>query len=241
MQSKQLFSALLASLATIAAFALGGCTTTSRTPTDASFVFVYLKSGPKSGQGDAETRQKMFAGHMGNIKRLADEGKLVIAGPFAKPTDKAWRGVLVLDVPTAAEAMTLAATDPGVQAGEFVAEPHEMRASSVLRRTGEFERAMLAETKEAQPEPGKPPPNIRAYVMLTPEDYRKASRAVERSAYRDKVVWCGPFKNDPRGIIVLDATDAGEVRAALPDFGSCAIDGWWSTKSLTSLMTHHHK
>lgn len=241
MQTRPLLSALLSSLTAIAVLVLGGCATRSRTPTDASFVFVYLKSGPTSGQGDVETRQKMFAGHMGNIQRLANEGKLVIAGPFAKPADKAWRGVLVLDVQTVAEAQELAATDPGVQAGEFVAEPHEMRASSVLRRCGEFERAMLAEARPAPSEPGKPPPNIRAYVMLTPENYEKALRAVERSAWRDKVVWCGPFKSNSRGIIVLDAVDAGEVRAGLAGAGPCAIDGWWSTTSLTGLMATHNK
>lgn len=241
MRTSPFFSALLAMLAVLSAFTLGGCASASRAREDASFVFVYLKSGLTSGQGDAEARQKMFAGHMGNIKRLADEGKLVIAGPFAKPADKAWRGVLVLDVATAAEAEALAATDPGVQAGEFVAESHEMRASSVLRRTGEFERAMLAEQKEVPPEAGKPPPNIRAYVMLTPEDYPRASRAVARSAWRDKVVWCGAFKKVGRGIIVLDAGDAGEVRAGLVDAGACAIDGWWSTNSLTRLMNAYHK
>lgn len=234
-------SLLLATLCVIAALAIGGCARSSRVEGDASYVFVYLKSGPKSGQGDKETRQRMFAGHMGNIQRLADEGKLIIAGPYAKPADPTWRGVLVIDVPTAAEAQALAATDPGVQAGEFVAEAHEMRASSVLRRTGEFERAMRAESKPSQPEPGKPPPNIRAYVMLTPKDYRQFWRALDRSSWRDKVVWCGRFKEDTRGIIVLDATDASEVRTALADAGPCAIDGWWSSAALDRLMTAHNK
>ncbi|MBU6414587.1 MAG: hypothetical protein KGS45_14110 [Planctomycetes bacterium] len=51
---------------------LTGCASNSSSRADADYVFVYLKSGPKSGQGDKETRQKMFAGHMGNIQRLAD-------------------------------------------------------------------------------------------------------------------------------------------------------------------------
>lgn len=241
MQRNPIVSPLLAALTLAMAFLIGGCASTSRAPADTPFVFVYLKSGPTSGQGDAETRQKMFAGHMGNIQRLANEGKLVIAGPFAKPTDKTWRGVLVLDVPTAAEAQALAATDPGVQAGEFVAESHEMRASSVLRRTGELERAMLAEAKSAAPEPGKLPPNIREYVMLTPANYERCLREIERSAWRNKIVWCGAFKPDPRGVIVLDATNATEIRAGLSDVGECAIDGWWSTKSLTGLATLPHK
>jgi uncharacterized protein YciI len=36
---------------------------------------------------DKEARQKMFAGHFANIKRLAAEKKLVLAGPLMAVND----------------------------------------------------------------------------------------------------------------------------------------------------------
>ena len=44
-----------------------------------AYVFVILKTGPKTDQTKEESA-KLFAGHMANIKRLAAEGKLVLAG-----------------------------------------------------------------------------------------------------------------------------------------------------------------
>ncbi|MBI3758189.1 MAG: hypothetical protein HY269_00335, partial [Deltaproteobacteria bacterium] len=58
--------------------ALAGCSTRA----DASYVLVYLKTGPQNANKSAEERQKIFQGHMDNIHRLADEKKLIIAGPF---------------------------------------------------------------------------------------------------------------------------------------------------------------
>lgn len=213
---------------------LTGCASNSSSRADADYVFVYLKSGPKSGQGDKETRQKMFAGHMGNIQRLADEKKLVIAGPFAKPTDKTWRGILVMDVAKTEEASALAATDPGVQAGEFVADAHAMRATRGLRNLLEFEAEMKRQAKDEPQVPGQPPKNIRGYVMVTCEDFDRANAALKQSTLRDAVVWQGRFSGT-RGVIVLDATDTEAVRGTLKDAGTCAIDGWWSTVSLVRL------
>lgn len=214
---------------------LVGCAGPSMARHDADYVFIYLKSGPNSGQGEKDARQKMFAGHMANIQRLADEKKLVIAGPFAKPADRTWRGILVMDVAKTDEAMTLAASDPGVQAGEFVAEAHAMRASGLLRNLLDIEAQLKRETKDEPVAPGQPPKNIRGYVMMTCDDFERASTAVKRSTMGNAVVWSGRFKGTGRGVIVLDATDAEKVREAVKDAGACAIDGWWSTVSLMRL------
>ncbi len=47
-----------------------------------NYVFVILKTGPKDAAIKGKDRAAIFAGHMANIKRLADEGKLAVAGPF---------------------------------------------------------------------------------------------------------------------------------------------------------------
>ena len=93
------------------------------------YILVLLKTGPHRVP-DGPARDEMFKGHFANIKRLADEGKLVLAGPFGDPGD--WRGMFVFAVETPEEAAKLVAADPVVQSGEMVAEYHKLYASAAL-------------------------------------------------------------------------------------------------------------
>src|SRR5207248_10122452 len=54
------------------------------------YFFVMLSSGPNRSQ-DSITANKIQEGHMNNMKRLAQMGKLVVAGPFAD--DSNWKGI----------------------------------------------------------------------------------------------------------------------------------------------------
>ena len=63
------------------------------------YVLCILKTGPKDAEITGEARKEIFAGHFANIGRLADEGKLAVAGPFGK-NDKAYRGLYVFNVAT---------------------------------------------------------------------------------------------------------------------------------------------
>src|SRR5688500_450617 len=54
------------------------------------YVLCILTTGPKDSEIQGEERKQVFAGPFANIGRLADEGKLAVAGPFGK-NDKAFR------------------------------------------------------------------------------------------------------------------------------------------------------
>ncbi len=87
-----------------------------------SYVFCILKTGPKDSEiKDAKQRSEIFAGHMANMKRLGDEGKLALAGPFGK-NDRAYRGIFIFNVKTVEEAQKLVETDPVISSGMMVAE-----------------------------------------------------------------------------------------------------------------------
>lgn len=85
------------------------------------YVLCILKTGPKSAEIKGKEREEIFAGHFANITRLADEGKLAVAGPFGD-NDKSYRGLYIFNVATVAEAEQLVILDPAVKAGVFVAE-----------------------------------------------------------------------------------------------------------------------
>lgn len=98
------------------------------------FVFCILKTGPKDAEiKDKKLRDEIFAGHMANIKRLAAEGKLALAGPFGK-NDRTYRGLFIFNVATVEEAQKLVDTDPVIKSGMMVAEltPWYGSAATVL-------------------------------------------------------------------------------------------------------------
>jgi len=86
-----------------------------------TYVLCILKTGPKDAEIKGDERKAIFAGHFANIGKLADEGKLAVAGPFSK-NDKAWRGLYIFNVTTIEEAEKLVQLDPAVKAGVFVPE-----------------------------------------------------------------------------------------------------------------------
>jgi uncharacterized protein YciI len=94
-----------------------------------SYVLVVLKSGPKR-MPDGPERDAMFQGHFANMKRLSEEGKLALAGPF--DGEDGWRGLFIFAVAEIEEARRLVDTDPVIANGEMVAELHKLYGSAAL-------------------------------------------------------------------------------------------------------------
>ena len=83
------------------------------------YVIAFLKKGPNRDRSKEESAA-LQAAHMENIGRLAEAGKLVLAGPFLDDGDL--RGIYIFDVETVEEAQKLTQTDPAIQAGSLVME-----------------------------------------------------------------------------------------------------------------------
>jgi len=85
-----------------------------------SYSFVILKTGSVTVEDQAE-KQKLMRGHLDNISRLAEEGKLVVAGPFGK-NDLNYRGLFILTTASTEAAREMLKSDPAIAAGVFDVE-----------------------------------------------------------------------------------------------------------------------
>lgn len=90
-----------------------------------------LYRGPKWTPQVTPETQRIQEGHMANIRRMADAGKLVLAGPFADDTDL--RGIFVFTTGSLEEARALCDQDPAVQAGRLKVELHPWYAAKGIR------------------------------------------------------------------------------------------------------------
>jgi uncharacterized protein YciI len=95
-----------------------------------SYMLVILKTGPVQVE-DRTVRDSLFAGHLQNIGRLADEGKLVLAGPLGS-NPSSFRGIFILDVKTREEAEELLQTDPVIKEGLLDADIFPWYGSAAL-------------------------------------------------------------------------------------------------------------
>lgn len=102
-----------------------------------NYILVILKTGPVTVAPGKE-RDEIFKGHFANIHRLADEGKLVVAGPFGDKND--WRGMFIFNVETIEDAQKLTATDPVVKSGIMVPEFHKLYCSAALMEVGNIHK-----------------------------------------------------------------------------------------------------
>ena len=101
------------------------------------YVVALLKSGPNRSKDEA-TKAKLQKAHMANITRMAEEGVLVLAGPFFGDDTSDLRGVYVFNVETIEEAKKLTETDPLIQSGGLVMELHLWYASAAVQKIGEI-------------------------------------------------------------------------------------------------------
>ena len=96
----------------------------AETPTEMRMYYmVFLRRGPAWTSAVTPETTKVSQGHMANIRRLAQEGIMVVAGPFEGQTgDRALAGIFILKVDSVDAAKAVVETDPAVKAGRFVTE-----------------------------------------------------------------------------------------------------------------------
>jgi uncharacterized protein YciI len=104
-----------------------------------AYVMAFLKVGTNRPK-DPVARAELQKAHLKNITRLAEEGKLIVAGPFLD--DQEIRGIFIFNVSTVEEAKKLTETDPAIKAGSLVMELHPWYGSAALMETVDIHKKL---------------------------------------------------------------------------------------------------
>lgn len=94
-----------------------------------SYVMAFLKRGPNRPE-DKDLIDSLQLAHLANINKLAEEGKLVLAGPFFGDDDL--RGIYIFDTDSIEEAASWTATDPAIIYGSLEMELMKWYGSAAL-------------------------------------------------------------------------------------------------------------
>jgi uncharacterized protein YciI len=96
-----------------------------------NYVLGMLRKGPNFGTGTKEENQRLMEGHLANIRKMAAEGKMIVAGPLTDNGDL--RGIFIFKAKSPDDVRAMTEEDPAVKAGRFVVELHPWFAAAGLR------------------------------------------------------------------------------------------------------------
>ena len=105
-----------------------------------SYVMAFLYAGPNRGQDSTEAASLQKA-HMDNISRMADEGKLVFAGPFL--VEDSLRGIYIFNT-SMEDAIALTNSDPAIKAGRLKMELKALYGSAALDAVNEIHKKIAS-------------------------------------------------------------------------------------------------
>lgn len=214
--------------------------TPSPVPQPRVYVFTLLRKGPAWTAADTPATRTLQEGHMANIRRLGQEGKLAAAGPCGGGD---LRGVFVFATDSLAEARTWGETDPSVQAGRLRLESHRfLGAPGIGRRVAE-------ETAKA----GGKTELVEYQLALVRRGPRFDPKEVDenRALFMARNAWLqqlqaagqlalsGPFLDagEAMGVLVLRVGSVDAARALLAgdpavktERFAFEVDAWWLPK-----------
>jgi len=95
------------------------------------YVAGFFHKGPNWTAEQTDETRRMQEGHLANFAKLAEAGKLIVAGPFGDNGEL--RGMLIFKLESADEARKLMEADPMLKAGRLTLDLHPWFAAAGLR------------------------------------------------------------------------------------------------------------
>jgi uncharacterized protein YciI len=86
------------------------------------YVLVLLRRGSAWTPEETAATRELQKQHLGHFRKMAEAGKLMIAGPFGDQPDPTLRGMCIYKTSSVEEAKALAEADPAVKAGRLKVE-----------------------------------------------------------------------------------------------------------------------
>ena len=199
------------------------------------YVFVFIRTGPLRTP-TPEQSQEAMQGHFANMGRLADEGKLLIAGPYPDPRPTPdYRGLFVMDETEVAKGLELANTDPAAAMGVFVMSAHRFTTDRPLtdlpRLEKEDEARRLADPDVPDEWQG------RRYVLATArysDGLLAAATKVEGVLIAGRLHGAGEGGGD-QVLVWVDAEAEPPAKLMLPDAVAWTLHGWYGSKMVAVL------
>ena len=209
-----------------------------------AYQFGLLRKGPNHGTGTKEEADKVQAGHMANINKMAEMGKLMAAGPMGDDGDL--RGIFVFKAASLDEAKALAAEDPAIKAGRLRMDIFTWWGPKNIGKD------LHARFKA---DPKTPMTMTKFYLTLLTKGAKvEEGSAADKQKLQLEHMWnvrrrlddksfatAGPFESagDLRGIFVIAAKTADEAKAIAESdpsvkAGVLAIEihPWWVAKEV---------
>lgn len=199
------------------------------------YVFVFIKTGPET-ELSAEARQEAFAGHFSNMKQMAEEGKLLIAGPLGAPkSDPDHRGLFVLNTKDHDTGMEWASTDPTTKLGVFVLEGFTFTTDAPLP---DLPRLDKEEEAQRLADPDIPDAWEGRMYMLATAPY--SEQLHKQAANTDGILISGRLhKSAANGgdqvLVWVNALDEPKAAEILPTPDAWTLHGWYGSKMVAEM------
>ena len=99
------------------------------------YTMAFLKRGPNRDLTEEEANN-LKRQHLDNIHKMAEDGTLLLAGPFLDDGDV--RGIYIFNIESVEEAQKIAESDPAVKAGSLVLEIRPWYGSGAVMKINEL-------------------------------------------------------------------------------------------------------
>ena len=178
------------------------------------FIFVFLNARQDNPELPKAELDKLMAGHLANIQKLAAEGKLLVAGPF-----EGGGGIFIFKSTSIGEVTEWLSTDPGVKANRWrlelfpyaprvgsacaVEEPYEMVTYTFIRYTSTI---------------------TKFNVQKSGETFKKHDDYLARIVKTGNVVAEGIFDNRDGGVLIMRGDVDEQLIAADPAMEDGMLD-----------------